>query len=84
MKKLKEVLGQKVFVVTLSNGVFRSSDYGKLEIVEDEGIVITTGSFGHSNIPFDSGRDKILKIYDKQGYVVYNAEKRKRTNTSKR
>ncbi len=80
MKKLKAVLGQKVFVVTLANDVFRSSDYGKLEIVEDEGIVITTGAFGHSNIPFDNGRDRILKIYDKQGYVVYDAEKKKKAS----
>lgn len=81
MKKLKAVIGQKVFVVTLANDVYRSSDYGELEVVENEGIVITTGHFGCCNIPFDNGRDKILKIYDKRGFVVYNAEKKKKASS---
>ena len=77
MKKLKLAIGQKVFVVNLIHGVVRNSEYGKLsEVNEPNNIILSLQPFGESIIPIDNGSDKILKIYDKQGYVIYNAEVR--------
>lgn len=75
MEKLKLALGQKVFVVILIHGVVRSSEYGKLvEVNEPNNIILSLQPFGESIIPIDNGSDKILKVYDKQGYVIYDAE----------
>ena len=75
MKKLKLALGQKVFVVILIHGVMKNSEYGKLaEVNEPNNIILSLQPFGESIIPIDNGRDKILKVYDKQGYVIYDAE----------
>ncbi len=77
LTKLKLAIGQNVFVVSLRNRVLRTSDYGKLEQVnEPNNIVIALKPFGDSIIPIDNGSDKILKVYDKQGFVVYDAEKK--------
>jgi len=76
MEKLKLAMGQKVFVVSLAQGFLRKSDYGKLEQVnEPNNIVLALIPFGETIIPIDNGGDKIIKVYDKQGYVIYDAEK---------
>lgn len=80
LKKLKLAIGKKVFVVCLNYGVQRMSEYGKLEEVnEPNNIILAKAPFGDSIIPLDNGRDKILKVYDEQGFVVYDAEKKKKS-----
>ena len=75
MKKLKLTIGQKVFVVNVIHGVLRSSEYGKLmEVNEPNNIILSLQPFGERIIPINNGNDKILKVYDKQGYVIYDAE----------
>ena len=75
MKKLKLAIGQKVFVVYLNHGVVRNSKYGELtEVNEPNNIILSLQPFGESIIPIDNRGDKILKVYDKQGYVIYDAE----------
>jgi len=75
MKKLELAIGQKVFVVNLINGVVRNSEYGKLvEVNNPDNIILSLQPFGESIIPIDNGIDKILKVYDKQGYVIYDTK----------
>jgi len=75
LTKLKSAIGEKVFVISLSYGVTRTSDYGKLEAVnEPNNIVIALVPFGEGIIPIDNGRDKILKVYDKEGSIIYDNE----------
>lgn len=79
LKKLKATIGKKVFVVSERHGNFRSSEHGKLEQVnEPDNVVLALKPFGDSIIPIDNGSDKILKVYDQQGYIVYDAETKKK------
>ena len=76
LDKLKAEIGKNIFVVSIMRGVMRTSDHGKLENVnEPNNIVIALRPFGEHVIPLDNGSDKILKVYNKQGYVVYDNEK---------
>lgn len=75
MDKLKTSLGKKVFVVSLLSGVVRTSRYGELEeINEPNNIVICLEPFGESIVPINNGVDRILKVYNDEGYVVYDSE----------
>jgi hypothetical protein len=79
VENLKKAIGQKVFVVSVMHGKMKTSDYGKLEAVnEPNNIIIAKQPFGDAIIPLDNGNDKILKVYDKQGEVIYDAEARKK------
>ncbi len=75
LKKLKEAIGQKVFVVFAQYGS-RRSDYGKLTAVNDRVNVVLEIPFGDSIIPIDNGVERILKVYDRQGRVIYDTEKK--------
>lgn len=75
IQKLNSAIGKKVFVVSLRMRVMRVSDYGKLEMVnEPNNIILAKMPFGDSIIPLD----EILKIYDDEGYVVYDNEPTKK------
>ncbi|MEI8252838.1 MAG: hypothetical protein WCG25_03700 [bacterium] len=77
-KKLRANIGKKVFVVSIRFGSMRTSEHGKLNSVnEPNNIVLSLVPFGESIIPIDNGSDKILKVYDKEGYVIYDNEKKK-------
>ena len=77
-KKLKTCIGQNVFVVSLRYGSLRASDYGKLDSVnESNNIILALVPFGDTIIPFNNGKDKILKVYSKEGYIVYDNEGKK-------
>ena len=78
LKKLKTAIGQKVFVVSMSHGVLRTSDYGKLTDVNEPNNIVLNNYMSDSIIPIENEMgDKILKVYNKEGYVVYDNEKKK-------
>ena len=73
--KLQKEIGKNVFVVSLRFEVKRGSDHGKLEMInEPDNIVLALKPFGDSIIPIDNGSDKILKVYNQEGIVVYDNE----------
>lgn len=75
LKKLNAEMGKNIFVVSQRFRTSRDSDYGKLEAVnEGFNIVIALKPFGDSVIPFDNGSDKILKVYNSKGEIVYDNE----------
>ncbi|MCX6793217.1 MAG: hypothetical protein NTY12_04280 [Candidatus Falkowbacteria bacterium] len=77
LDKLKQAIGEKVFVVNLQLGVIRSSEYGMLESVNEGVNIVLVGDssiFLACCLPLGNGRDKILKVYDEQGYIIYDNE----------
>lgn len=76
VEKLKNELGTKVFVVSKKFNS-RLSTYGKLESV-NEGVNIVLGFgpplFGDQIVPLNNDSDKILKVYNAEGYIVYDNE----------
>ncbi len=84
LEKLKAAIGQNVFVVY--SQITRRSEHGKLEQVnEPNNIVLALKPFGHSIIPLDNDNGvKILKVYNKEGIVIYDNEPKLKISRSLR
>lgn len=73
---IKAVMNEKIFVVSQRWNT-RSSDYGKLIAVNDGVNIVLEmipGMFATCCVPIDNGDDRIIKVYNKEGIVIYDAE----------